>query len=88
MLDRRGHVGVISYMKTLEMVLGANLGVAPDTNISADLYNPTKRQMHMRRLVEEGRTKISRTSKITNGVGDPNPILAFTKVNRVFCTYK
>jgi hypothetical protein len=61
---------VMSYVKTLETVLGAKQGVAPDTNISTELYNPTKRQMHMRRLVEEGRAKISRASKITNGVGD------------------
>ena len=61
---------VMSYMKTLETVLGANPGVAPNTNISAELYNPTKRQMHIRKLVEEGRAKISRASKITNGVGD------------------
>ena len=61
---------VMSYVKTLETVLGANPGVAPDTNISAELHNPAKRQMHMRRLVEEGQAKISRASKITNGVGD------------------
>ncbi|KAK3304916.1 WD40-repeat-containing domain protein [Chaetomium strumarium] len=61
---------VMSYVKTLETVLGAKPGVAPGTNISAELHDPTKRQMHMRRLVEEGRAKISRASKITNGVGD------------------
>jgi len=60
----------MSYVKTLETILGANTGVAPDTNISAELHNPTKRQMHMRRLVEEGQAKISTASKITNGVGD------------------
>ena len=54
----------------METVLGANPGVAPDTNISAEPHNPTKRQMHMRKLVEEGQAKISRASKITNGVGD------------------
>ena len=61
---------VMLYVKTLETVLGANPGAAPDTNISAELNNPTKRQMYMRRLVEEGQVKISRVSKITNGVGD------------------
>ncbi|KAL2126810.1 hypothetical protein VTI74DRAFT_191 [Chaetomium olivicolor] len=61
---------VMSYVKTLETVLGANPSVAPDTNILAELHNTTKRQMHMRRLVEEGQATISRTSKITNGVGD------------------
>lgn len=34
---------VMLYMKTLEIVLGANLGVAPDAIISAELHNPTKR---------------------------------------------
>jgi hypothetical protein len=57
-------------MKCLEAVLGANPGVAPDTDILAELHDPTKRQIHMRRLVEEGRTKIARASKITSGVGD------------------
>ncbi|KAJ4285991.1 hypothetical protein N0V88_008178 [Collariella sp. IMI 366227] len=61
---------VMSYVKTLGAVLGANPGVAPDTNISAELHYPTKRQMYIRRLVEEGQAKISRASKITNGVGD------------------
>ncbi|KAG7291242.1 hypothetical protein NEMBOFW57_001254 [Staphylotrichum longicolle] len=42
---------VMSYMKTLETVLAANPVVTPNTNISAELYNPTKRQMHMRRLI-------------------------------------
>ncbi|KAK4105101.1 hypothetical protein N658DRAFT_564774 [Parathielavia hyrcaniae] len=50
---------VMSYMKMLEQFLELT-----------QLHNPTKRQMHMRRLVEEGQAKISRASKITNGVGD------------------
>lgn len=61
---------VMSYVKTLETVLRANPGVAPDTNISAEFHDPTKRQIHMKRLVEEGQAKISRASKITSGVGD------------------
>jgi hypothetical protein len=61
---------VISYVKTLETVLGTNPGVAPDTNISAELRNWTKRQIHMRRLVEEGQAKIFRPSKITTKIGD------------------
>lgn len=60
---------VMSYVKTLEKVLGANSSVAPDTNISAKLHNPTKRQMDVR-LVEEGQAKTPREYKITNGVGD------------------
>ena len=61
---------VMSYVKTLETILGANPGVAPDTSISAELHNPTKRQMHMWRLVEGGQARISRASRITNGVGE------------------
>ncbi|KAL2194361.1 hypothetical protein P885DRAFT_71427 [Corynascus similis CBS 632.67] len=61
---------VMSYVKTLETVLRANPGVAPDTNISAEFHDPAKRQIHMKRLVEEGQAKISRASKITSGVGD------------------
>ncbi len=61
---------VMSYMKTLQTVLRTNTGVAPDTNISAEIHNPTKRQTYIRRLVEEGQAKISRASNITNKVGD------------------
>ncbi|KAH6627716.1 hypothetical protein F5144DRAFT_653037 [Chaetomium tenue] len=70
---------VISYLKTLEKVLGANPGVAPDTNILAEFHDPTKRQMHMRRLVEEGRAKISTASKITSGVGGVADIVLSVK---------
>ncbi|EAQ85429.1 hypothetical protein CHGG_09443 [Chaetomium globosum CBS 148.51] len=48
---------VISYLKTLEKVLGANPGVAPNTNILAEFHDPTKRQMHMRRLNPARATK-------------------------------
>lgn len=70
---------VVSYLKTLEAVLGANPGIAPDTDISAEFHDPTKRQMHMRRLVEKGRAKLSRASKITNGVGDVADIVLSVK---------
>ncbi|KAK4139138.1 uncharacterized protein C8A04DRAFT_40952 [Dichotomopilus funicola] len=60
---------VKSYLKTLKTVLDKS-DVTPDTDISAEFHDPTKRQMHMRRLVEEGRANISRASKITTGVGD------------------
>ncbi|RYP60388.1 hypothetical protein DL771_010531 [Monosporascus sp. 5C6A] len=61
---------VRSYVKTLETVLGANPDVAPGTDISPELHDSTKRQMHMKRLVEEGQAKISRASKITNRLGE------------------
>jgi nucleoside phosphorylase len=43
----------------------ADRGVAPDTNIPAELHNPTNRQTHVRRLVEEGQARIPRAPKIT-----------------------
>ncbi|RYP73127.1 hypothetical protein DL769_004288 [Monosporascus sp. CRB-8-3] len=61
---------VRSYVKTLETVLGASPDVTPGTDISAELHDPTKRQVHMKKLVEEGQAKISRTSKITNRLGE------------------
>ncbi|RYP20864.1 hypothetical protein DL765_002598 [Monosporascus sp. GIB2] len=61
---------VRSYVKTLETVLGASPDVAPGTDISAELHNPTKRQVHMKKLVEEGQAKISKASKITNRLGE------------------
>jgi hypothetical protein len=60
---------VKSYLKTLKTVLDKS-DVTPDTDISAEFHDPTKRQMHMRRLVEEGGANISRASKIMTGVGD------------------
>ncbi|KAL2105107.1 hypothetical protein VUR80DRAFT_8990 [Thermomyces stellatus] len=40
------------------------------SDISADLHDPAKRQLHMKKLVEEGQAKISRASKITNRLGE------------------
>ena len=76
---------VMLYVKTLETVLGAKPGVAPNTNISAELHNPTKRQVYMRRLVEEGQAKISRASKITNRVGDVARFVLSVRNNRPGC---
>jgi hypothetical protein len=65
---------VKSYMRTLTTVLRAEK--APDTSASgasdalAAPKDPTKRQMHMKKLVEEGQAKVSAASKITRGVGD------------------
>lgn len=65
---------VKSYMKTLTTVLKAEK--APGTSasgasdVSAELKDPTKRQMHIKKLVEEGQAKVSTPSKITKGVGD------------------
>jgi hypothetical protein len=65
---------VKSYMKTLTTVLKAEK--APDTSASrpsdakAAPGDPTERQMHMKKLVEEGQAKVSTASKVTKGVGD------------------
>jgi hypothetical protein len=65
---------VKSYMKTLTTVLQAekasDASASGDSNVSAELKDPIKRQMHMKKLVEEGRGKVSTASTITRGVGD------------------
>jgi hypothetical protein len=35
-----------------------------------ELKDPTKRQMHMKMLVENGKAKVAKASKVTKGVGD------------------
>ena len=37
---------------------------------STEPKDPTERQKHMRRLVEEGQARVATTAKITKGVGD------------------
>lgn len=61
---------VESYVKTLGTVLGADVSVTPSTDIPAELHDPRKRQMHMKKLVEEGQAKISRASKVTTRLGE------------------
>jgi hypothetical protein len=64
---------VQSYVKTLATVLrsGASESSASDAdNIAAELKDRGKRQMYMKKLVEEGRAKVAKASKITKGVGD------------------
>jgi hypothetical protein len=65
---------VKSYMKTLTTVLqvekASDASASGDSNVSAELKDPIKRQMHMKKLVEEGRAKVSAASTITRGVGD------------------
>ena len=56
-------------METLDKVLGDRTG-GPAVDVSATLKDPSQRQAHMRKLVEEGQAKISTLSKITQGVGD------------------
>jgi N-terminal domain of NWD NACHT-NTPase/Zinc finger, C2H2 type len=65
---------VKNYMKTLNMVLGTKN--APNTSnhrtndVSTELKDPIKRQIHMKKLLEDGRAKVFTASNITKGVGD------------------
>lgn len=62
-----------SYVKVLERVLcsEASKDQASDVaNVAAELKDPSQRQIHMQRLVKEGKAKVARASKITKAVGD------------------
>ncbi|KAM7208838.1 hypothetical protein V8F06_014919, partial [Rhypophila decipiens] len=61
---------VRSYMETLEKVLGDKTCELSAVEISASLKDPSQRQAHMRKLIEEGQAKLSTSSKIRQGVGD------------------
>jgi len=65
---------VKAYVKTLTKVLEANtapsISTSEPSDVSIELKDSTKRQMYMKKLVEEGRTKVFTTSKITKGVDD------------------
>lgn len=56
-------------METLERILG-NRAREPAVDVATTLKDPSQRQAHMRKLVQEGQEKISTLSKITQGVGD------------------
>ncbi|KAK0650005.1 WD40-repeat-containing domain protein [Cercophora newfieldiana] len=60
---------VESYMETLDKVLGDRTR-EPAIDVLTTLKDPSQRQAHMRKLVEEGQANISTLSKITQGVGD------------------
>jgi N-terminal domain of NWD NACHT-NTPase len=70
-------------VKTLTMVLKAEK--TPDTSasgasdVSTELKDPTKRQMHMTKLLEEGQAKVFTASNITKGVGDVAQFILSTK---------
>ncbi|KND87302.1 Vegetative incompatibility protein HET-E-1 [Tolypocladium ophioglossoides CBS 100239] len=60
---------VTAYVKTLVKVLGAE----PETtgaDITTELEDPLRRQLFMKKLVEEGQSKINKASKITRRVGE------------------
>ncbi|KIW16736.1 hypothetical protein PV08_03925 [Exophiala spinifera] len=63
---------VTSYVKILTGVLAeGDTGVSTSgADVSIELHEPTKRQAHMRMLVDAGRNKVATSSKITKRVGD------------------
>ncbi|KAK4095858.1 WD40 repeat-like protein [Parathielavia hyrcaniae] len=60
---------VMSYVKTLETVLGGETREPSAIDLSVKLKDPSTRQMCMRELLRKGQQKISRASRITTGVG-------------------
>lgn len=59
-----------SYVIILKKVLGGETGDPSTADARAELEDPTTRQKHMRKLVQNGQEKISKASRITTGVGD------------------
>ncbi|GAB1319506.1 NACHT domain-containing protein [Madurella fahalii] len=59
-----------SYVRILEKVLGGETNEPSTADPRAKLKDPTARQKHMRELVQKGQERISKTSKVTIGVGD------------------
>ncbi|KAI0124172.1 hypothetical protein BJ170DRAFT_673988 [Xylariales sp. AK1849] len=59
-----------SYVRTLTNVLDTQKAADPALDVSVELNDPIKRQAYMTRVVEEGRTKISTSSKFVKGIGD------------------
>jgi hypothetical protein len=74
---------VKAYVKTLTVVLKAEN--TPDTsdprsdNVSFELSDPAKRQIHIKRLLEDGLAKVSKASNITKGVGDVAQFILLAK---------
>jgi hypothetical protein len=62
-----------SYVKILvaELCSEASENAALDTvSVANELKDPSQRQKHMQKLVKEGRARVAKASKITEGVGD------------------
>ena len=65
---------VKAYVKTLKMVFKAEK--TPDTpatkasNVLTELKDPIKRQIHMKKLLEDGQAKVFAASNIAKGVGN------------------
>ncbi|RYO78106.1 hypothetical protein DL764_010150 [Monosporascus ibericus] len=69
-LERDDAELVRSYVKTLEQVFGVKTLKLSAADVSAQLKDPTTRQMHMRELVQKGQEKISKASRIMTGMGE------------------
>ncbi|KND89309.1 Vegetative incompatibility protein HET-E-1, partial [Tolypocladium ophioglossoides CBS 100239] len=61
---------VTAYVKTLMKVLGASLETTFGADVMTELEDPVRRQLVMKKLVEEGRSKADKASKIAKRVGD------------------
>ncbi len=62
-----------SYVKILETVLCCEVSKEPGSDIAkteTKLKDPSQRQAHMQKLVQEGQARVAKASKITKGVGD------------------
>jgi hypothetical protein len=60
---------VTAYMEVLKEALGAKNGDLVDDE-NAHLENPAQRQQLMTKLVEQGRSKVSRTNKVVTRIAD------------------
>jgi hypothetical protein len=60
---------VTAYVKVLEEVLGAKKGDSANGE-NAHLEDPAQRQQLMTKLVEQGRSKVSRSNKVMTRIAD------------------
>ncbi len=66
--DKEAKKLVQLYLETVIKAIQAN---PEDTTVSADdLKDPRKRQRLMEKLIEDGREKVAKASKVTKGIGD------------------
>jgi hypothetical protein len=70
---------VEDYVKTLEMVFRDRTSASGDSDISTELKDPVKRQLHMKTLLVDGQMKIFRSSNFMKGAGDVAQFILSTK---------